>query len=233
MKKTILLLAVAALLASCGNKSEAQKLESARDTISWAVGRSMAESIRATGIDVDKATVLRAVEATLNNGTQLLGDSAYRDAMNAITTFISMNQRQQMQQQSQAVQERQLAYFKQLEQNPNVKKTASNIYYEVVKPGEGKRCAEGDVVQFHYRSFFAYDHKLYDQTYGNREPITHVLGAPMFPALIEAFTLMPAGATYRFYFPTQALSGVDPAIGDNPMIYEIELFAINPTNTVK
>jgi FKBP-type peptidyl-prolyl cis-trans isomerase len=69
----------------------------------------------------------------------------------------------------------------------------------------------------------------YDQTYGKRDPIVHVIGTPMFPGLIEAFQLMNAGSRYRFYFPYQVCFGARGSDGIppfTPMIYEVELHEI-------
>ena len=231
MKKTILILAATALLASCGDKGQAPQLESQSDTISWVVGQSMAESIKATGIKVDNAMVLKAVEATLNNGKQPLDAETYQQMLAFLTDMATMNQRQQMESTISQAKEAQDAYFAQLAQEKSsLKKTPSGYYYEVVKDGSGSRCKEGDVVVFDYRSFTALDNKLFDQTYGNREAITHVVGAPMMPALIEAFTLMNAGATYRFYFPMEAVAEGQGIENASPMVYEIELKKVNPTD---
>ena len=71
----------------------------------------------------------------------------------------------------------------------------------------------------------------YDQTYGKRDPIVHVVGEPMFPGLIEAFQLMNAGSIYRFYFPYQVAFGAQGSgniPGYTPLIYEVEVHELYP-----
>ena len=84
----------------------------------------------------------------------------------------------------------------------------------------------GQRIEFDYKSYLMLTGEPYDQTYGKRPPILHVVGEPMFPGLIHAFQLMNAGSIYRFYFPYQLAFGPTGASGIpgyTPFIYEIEL----------
>lgn len=226
MKKTLILAAASLLLASCGNHRTPQ-LEDRQDTISWVMGQSMAESIKSTGVEVDADVVLRAVEATLNGEKQPLSQQTYQDVLYLLSAQIQMKQHQEAQQQAESTSKRQAEYFEHLmQEKPNLLKTPSGILYEPIKQGTGRKGKQGLVAVFHYRSFNAFSNEVYDQTYGNRDAIVHVIGSPMMPAMIEALTLMPAGSTYRFYFPYEATQGVQGIAPYTPLIYEIELLEI-------
>ena len=74
------------------------------------------------------------------------------------------------------------------------------------------------------------DGKPYDQTYGKRDPINHVIGEPMFKGLIEGMMLMNEGSIYRFYFPYQLAFGQQGSgdiPGYTPFIYEVELHSVS------
>ena len=102
---------------------------------------------------------------------------------------------------------------------------------EVVKQGKGPKARFGDVVRFDYRGYNMITGELFDQTYGQRDPIDHVLGKPMFAGLIEGMQLMNAGSLYRLYVPSALAFGANGTQNIppyTPVIYEIELHAINP-----
>ena len=105
----------------------------------------------------------------------------------------------------------------------------AGFYYEQLRAGKGRKAVYGDRINFDYRSFLMFSGEAYDQTYGKRDPIIHVVGEPMFTGLIEGFQLMNAGSIYRFYFPYQLAFGERGSRdipGFTPFIYEVELHEI-------
>jgi FKBP-type peptidyl-prolyl cis-trans isomerase FkpA/FKBP-type peptidyl-prolyl cis-trans isomerase FklB len=137
--------------------------------------------------------------------------------------------RRENQQQAQ-IDQQQEDFFAQLtKEHPGVKKHESGFYYEQVKAGKGRNAKLGDRVSFDYRSFLMFTGQPYDQTYGKRDPILHVVGRPMFQGLIDGIQLMNAGSIYRFYFPYQLAFGPQGSgdiPGFTPFIYEVEVHEI-------
>lgn len=226
MKHSILILIAAAMMCvSC--KSGVTVLESQQDTFSWVMGEYLAQNIISSGIQIDKEKVLRAVEATLNKEKQPISDETFEQVLYYLQGNIEMQQREQMQQQRGAAQERQEQYFaKLLQDKPNLKRHKAGFYYEELRPGNGANAKLGTVVVFDYRGINCYTNQVSDATYNNREPVTHVVGNPMFSGLIEAFQLMNEGSQYRFYFPFECAfdgSGTASIPAFTPVIYEIEL----------
>ncbi len=230
MKKIFYLVAAGLLLVSC-NQNKAQQLDNAMDSISWVLGRNTAESL-ANGPfnEINQEVFIAAVRTTLNGGVQPISDSIYRETLELLMRTAQSAAMQQADMHSQQVDKMQEEYFAKLvAENPNVKKHPTGFYYEVLKPGTGANAKYSSMIIFDYRSYTMLDGKPYDQTYGKRDPITHVVGKPMFPGLIEAFQLMNKGSIYRFYFPYQLAFGAQGSgsiPGYTPMIYEIELHNI-------
>lgn len=223
MKKYIFILAAATLMISCGPKTETNELATNKDTISWVMGQSMAESAIAAGFDIDPEVFMQAVNTTLKGGKQLLDPESYQDMLATLTELAAVNQHEQMKEKLAKAQEEQAVYFEQLAKSSNIKKSPNGLYYEVLQQGNGPKGSLGKVAVFDYKSYTAYDNKPYDQTYGNRESIVHVIGNPMMPAMQEALCEMPAGSIYRFYFPLETLAGVNGVPEFSPLVYEIEL----------
>ena len=167
---------------------------------------------------------------TIDGKEQPLSDSAFNETMNYI---IFMQQKEALRKAAgnkSIVDRQQEAYFANLvKEKPDIKRHPSGFYYEVLKRGKGPNAEVGLRVLFDYRSYLMFSGEAYDQTYGKRDPILHVVGKPMFPGLIEGLKMMNAGSIYRFYFPYQLAfgeRGSDPIPGFTPFIYEVELHEI-------
>ena len=227
MKQHILILAAAAvLLAACSHHEP--KLDSRSDTLSWVLGQNVAQSLMQGPLtDIDRDIFLQAVANTLDGKPQPLSDEQYQQALDYIvstTQIANMRQSNDLQRKADTAQER---YFADLvAKNPDVRRHPSGFYYQQLKAGSGPNAKYSQRIVFDYRGFLMLTGQPFDQTYGKRDPIVHVVGNPMFPGLIEAFQLMNAGSIYRFYFPYQLAFGAEgsetiPPF--SPVIYEIEL----------
>jgi FKBP-type peptidyl-prolyl cis-trans isomerase len=234
MKKIVIILGIATLLcASACKSSNTVKLETPQDSISWVIGESYGRSLKDAGIKMDKKLVLQALEATLDGKDQPITQEQYQTILNDLNNTIAMQQHMKMKEQQANNEAQEKAYFEKLiQQNPNIKKAKEGFYYEVLQEGNGPKAVFGSVVEFDYRAYFATSGQLYDQTYGNRDAIRHVVGNPMFQGMQEAFPYMNAGSKYRFYFPSNkafgpqgdAQNGIPPF---STMIYEIELHKVS------
>lgn len=235
MKKTIFLLACAFTLVACSNNGDekpltkAPELKTAVDSLSWAYGQNIADALQ-TGFfkELDADLILKSARYTLSGGKeQPMSPEEIMDALNYIMTMYSVGSRKSATETQQSVDAAQEEYFAKLvKENPKVKRHPKGFYYEVVREGKGPKATYAQRIRFDYRSFLMLTGEPYDQTYGKRDPIIHVIGEPMFPGLIEGFQLMNAGSIYRFYFPYQLAFGPNGSgdiPGFTPFIYEIEL----------
>ncbi|MBR1766530.1 MAG: FKBP-type peptidyl-prolyl cis-trans isomerase [Bacteroidales bacterium] len=234
MRKIFLPAAVALLLASCAGNStsaplkEAPVLKNAADTLSWAYGQNLAEALRQGFFaELDADLILQSARYALDGGEQPLSPDEKKAAVDFVISMYNASIQRMMQSQQSQVDSLQAAYFANLEKtNPNVHRDPTGFYYEVLREGTGPKATYAQRVEFDYRSFLMLTGEPYDQTYGKREPIMHVIGEPMFPGLIKAFQHMNTGSIYRFYFPYQLAFGTGGSgdiPGYTPFIYEIEL----------
>lgn len=237
MKKITLFLLASALLltVSCQKGSNGSTsssnvtLRNQNDTLSWVVGESLANGILNSGLQFDEDMVIKAIKHTLAEKPQPINEDAYNEALNYINAMVMSNQRQQMETQITDAKAKEDAYFEQLlKDNKSVKKAKEGFYYEVIRKGKGDNAKEREIVKFDFKAWFT-NGQLYDQTYGNRDAITHVVGNPMFLGMQQALTYMNAGSLYRFYFPYANAFGLEGTDGIPPcttVIYEIELHEI-------
>ena len=229
--RIIIAAAALCLLATACKHDKAPELNDANDSIAWILGRNTAESFASGPFkDIDKEIFIEAVRTTLDGGAQPISDSVYQQAIEMLMHAAQSRAMQQSADRSKEVDRLQDEYFANLvANNPNVKKHPSGFYYEQLKAGKGPNAHFASLISFDYRSYTMFDGKPFDQTYGVRDAISHVVGKPMFPGLIEAFQLMNEGSIYRFYFPYHlafGASGSDGIPGYTPLIYELELHSI-------
>lgn len=233
-RKTLIIIAAMAMMAAgCKNTNtgKAPVLEDGLDTLSWVMGENIGLSIvDGLPFELDREVFLRAVEHTLDGKPQPINDTLYAELAQLIMQSTINMKKKQVADQSAQIDSAQQAYFARLQRdNPNVKKHEAGFYYEVLQKGHGPNAKLAQRIKFDYRSFLMFTGETYDQTYGQRDPIIHVIGTPMFPGLIQGFQLMNAGSKYRFYFPYQLVAGerTSGALqAYTPMIYEIELHEI-------
>lgn len=248
MKKiTIAVVCLVVLLGmstSCKNKNRIvvdtnspTELKTLQDSISWALGFTLANTIASTGFEPNRELMFKAICATLDQKEQALTSEQTMNMLSALEQMRMVYQHSKNQADLSNVREQEAAYFAQLQQqNPNVKKSDKGFYYEVLKEGDGSIGEFGYVVNFDYKGTFT-NGQIFDQTYGKREPINHVINETLMPGLREAFLMMKGGSKYRFYFPSEIGFGAegckraDGTVLVPPytiVIYEIELHDVHP-----
>jgi len=231
MKKILIPFAAIVVLfaaTSCGSKSENVVLATQQDTLSWAMGMSLAETAKGDFYSFDQKRVQQAFESALKGEKQPLDDETYRAACNYIAFMVAQQQRAAAETNAKNADKVQEEYFGKLTQEKGnaLKKSDKGFYYEVIKAGSGARAKAGQRIKFDFRSINALTGDTVTQTYGNREPIVHVIAQSMFPGMFNGLQLMSAGSKYRFYFPYETCQNVEDLPAYTPVIYEIELHEI-------
>lgn len=120
------------------------------------------------------------------------------------------------------------AFLAKNSQRLGVTTTASGLQYEIIKPGNGRRPKESDVVSVHYRGTLL-DGTEFDSSYIRNEPATFAVNA-VIPGWIEALQMMPVGSRWKLYIPSElayGAGGTGGTIGPNAaLIFEVDLLSI-------
>ncbi len=239
MKKTLLAAAILFIIGattSCTPKGtikvdtdKAPELRTQTDSLSWALGFSIAQNIANTGIEANQEVILQAIFTTLNQKPQPMTQQQTYQLLNELDRLVFVNQQKDHQSQLKETQAREEAYFADLlSKNPKIKKSDKGYYYEVLQEGSGRKGDIGLVALFDYRGSFT-NGQVFDQTYGNNDTVRHVIDESIMPGLLDGLCTMRAGSTYRFYFPSELAFGAKGTEGIPPystVIYEIALYAV-------
>jgi len=108
--------------------------------------------------------------------------------------------------------------------------TPSGLQYMVLREGSGPRPMASDTVRVNYEGKLL-DGTVFDSSYERGEPAEFPLNR-VIAGWTEGLSLMPVGAKYRFWIPSDlayGASGSPPKIGPNATLtFDVELLGIAP-----
>jgi len=111
---------------------------------------------------------------------------------------------------------------------PEVTVTESGLQYEVIEKGDGEHPTATDKVKVHYHGTLI-DGTVFDSSVERGEPISFPLNR-VISGWTEGVQLMPVGAKYKFFIPSELAYGERGAggkIGPNAaLIFDVELIEI-------
>ncbi len=109
-----------------------------------------------------------------------------------------------------------------------IKSTPSGLQYEVLREGAGAKPGATSTVEVHYEGRLI-NGKVFDSSYQRNETISFPLNR-VIPGWTEGLQLMPTGAKYRLYIPSELGYGARGAGADIPpnsaLIFDVELISI-------
>lgn len=199
------------------------------DKISYALGMSMANNFRSSGIkEINMTDFAEGMDAAFN-GHEL--KMTYDEAKEVIREYFTAMEQEMQAQAEAAAKVNEAAGRDYLEANgkrPEIITTPSGLQYEVLTEGNGPRPAAGDQVKVHYTGRLI-DGTVFDSSVERGEPATFGV-TQVIPGWVEALQLMPAGSKWRLHIPSALAYGPQGAggiIGPNStLIFDVELLEV-------
>ena len=200
------------------------------DRISYALGLSMGNNFRSSGIKTLNVQDFADGVAAVFEGVQ--PKMTYDEAKLEIKNFFEAMEAEQQAAAAKMGEVNEAAGQKFLEENGkrvegNV--TPSGLQYEVLQEGTGKRPVASDSVTVHYTGKLI-DGTVFDSSVERGMPATFGV-TQVIPGWVEALQLMKEGAKWRLFIPSQLAYGPQGAgniIGPNStLIFDVELIKVN------
>lgn len=200
------------------------KISNSNDSLSYALGYILANSIIKEGIsDYDPTIIGRAFLDAKQNKSPLLNKE---EAQNFLQDYFSA--------QEEEVKNKQLAKEKEfMDKNakePGVVTLESGLQYKIIKQGEGKMPTDTDEVKIHYEGKLI-DGSVFDSSYDNEEP-TAIAMSYLIPGMVEGLKLMKEGSEYVFYIPAElgygSYDGGETLPPYSTLIFDVELVSVDP-----
>jgi FKBP-type peptidyl-prolyl cis-trans isomerase len=218
MKKCIVFMAAVA----CTLQLSAQGFKTRQDSVSYALGITMAETLKKSGIsNYNEELVKRAISEHLaGKGTMdaLTADKLYKEETKKIADqktlankkagedFLAANKKQK-----------------------SVQVTASGLQYKHTMEGTGIQPDGNDKVTVHYHGTLI-DGTVFDSSVQRGTPATFGLNQ-VIPGWTEGLQFMKEGGKTTFYIPSELAYGSrsqNKIPGNSALIFEVELIKVEP-----
>ena len=186
------------------------------DRLSYALGMSMGQNFRASGIQQINAQDFADGVAAVFDG--LAPRMSFEEAKSEVQNFFMELQKKQEEEAKKMADVNAKAGEEFLLENgkrAEVKTTPSGLQYEVLKEGEGAMPEAKDTVSVHYTGKLI-DGTVFDSSEERGVPATFGV-TQVIPGWVEALQMMKEGAQWRLYIPSalaygpQGQPGVIPA----------------------
>lgn len=199
------------------------------DRISYALGLSMGNNFRSSGIAKINVKDFADGVAAVFSGKQ--PKMTYDEAKEEIRKFFTEMEERQKAESAKMGEVNAKAGESFLAENakrPEVKTTATGLQYEIVKEGDGPTPGRSDRVTVHYTGKLI-DGTVFDSSVERGEPATFGV-TQVIPGWVEALQMMKVGSTWRLFIPSKLAYGPNGAggmIGPNAtLIFDVELIKI-------
>ena len=200
----------------------AQILETEMEKVSYSLGVSVANSVKAQGLQsIDAKAVGKAFEDVFEGKELVISEEEANVILQEYFQKLA----------NKALEENQAAGREFLIENAKrdgVVTTASGLQYEVLAQGSGASPKATDEVTVHYHGTLT-DGRVFDSSVDRGQPATFPVNG-VIPGWIEALQLMNVGSKYKLFIPSDLAYGERGAgqmIGPNStLIFEVELISI-------
>ncbi len=212
------------------------KLETTKQKAGYAIGqdigRNIGSSLRRDGVDVDIEALAAGIADALTSAEPRLSDAESAKAKRELRREQAL-ERISTDPKQKAILDKNVregtAFLKTNAAKAGVKVTESGLQYKVIKPGKGSKPKPSDRVKTHYHGTLI-DGTVFDSSVQRNQPATFGV-TQVIPGWTEALQLMPVGAKWRLFIPTELAYDLSPRPGGpiGPgavLIFDIELLEI-------
>lgn len=209
------------------NQKEMENTE--LDKISYALGMSMGNNFKASGInEIDVTDFADGVAAVFSGAKAKMTYDEAKEVIRQYFTEMEARQKEEAAKLGEINAKAGKEFLAENGKRAEVKTTATGLQYEVLKEGEGAQPAATDQVEVHYTGKLI-DGTVFDSSEERGVPATFGV-TQVIPGWVEALQLMKAGSRWRLYIPSDLAYGPNGAggiIGPNAtLIFDVELIKV-------
>lgn len=195
-----------------------------QNNVSYAIGMSIAESLKNQNLtELDATVIAEAINDLMQGKTPRLN----AEEANQIIHDHLEEKRSAAFTANKTEGENFLASNKSKE---GIQETATGLQYKILTEGDGQKPAATDVVSVHYHGTLI-DGTVFDSSVERGTPASFGVHQ-VIPGWTEALQLMNVGSKYRLYIPQNLAYGANPHPGGpiqpfSTLLFDVELLAIN------
>ena len=220
------------MLGSCAQSSiKNAKMKTSSDSLSYAFGTNIYNSLAADSLTLDPALVAKA----MMDGKEGKGEMKEEEARAIIMKFVNNREAEKAKKQEEMNKvtykdyvEKNEAYLAKNKEKAGVTITASGLQYEVIKMGTGPKPTAQNTVKVHYVGTLI-DGTEFDSSIKRNQPAQFPVSG-VIPGWTEALQLMPVGSKFNLVIPQSLAYGAKGA-GEvikpfSTLIFQVELLEI-------
>lgn len=200
------------------------------DRISYALGLSMGNNFRASGIDSINVEDFADGVAAVFYGAQ--PKMTYDEAKTVIRDYFAEMEKKQQAEAAKLGEANKAAgeaFLAENSKRAEVKTTPTGLQYEVLTEGDGPQPEATDQVEVHYTGKLI-DGTVFDSSVDRGIPATFGV-TQVIPGWVEALQLMKAGSKWRLFIPSNLAYGPNGAPGspigpNSTLIFDVELLKV-------
>jgi FKBP-type peptidyl-prolyl cis-trans isomerase FklB len=199
-------------------------MDSDLEKVSYAVGMSIGESLKAQNLeDIDTKKLSLAMDTIFKNQDPLFTPEEANSIIQAYLDTKKYAAYGSLKLEGEK-------FLKNNKSNKDIQTTESGLQYEIIKSGNGKRPSKVDSVSVHYHGTLI-DGTVFDSSVERGTPANFGVHQ-VIPGWTEALQLMDIGSKYRLFIPQELAYGANPHPGGpiqpfSALIFEVELLEIN------
>ena len=176
-------------------------LKTQEDKVSYAIGISIAKSLKRDSIEVEPAILLRGLKDELAGGKLLLTDEEAKAAITAIQKEAHEKQEAKMKMAGEENKKQGEAFLAANKSKEGVVTLPSGLQYKIEKQGDGPKPTATDTVECNYRGTLI-NGKEFDSSYKRGKPATFPVSG-VIQGWTEILQLMPVGSKYQVFIPSE------------------------------
>lgn len=192
------------------------------DKVSYSLGLSIASNLITSGVKtLNTEAFTKALDDAFNGQKPAINPEEANKTLQAFFENI------QQEQSAEAI-EAGKQFLENNSKEEGVVTLNSGLQYKIINEGEGAKPALTDKVKCHYEGRLI-NGAVFDSSYQRNEPATFPVNG-VIKGWVEALQLMPTGAKWQLYVPSDLAygpQGAGQAIGPNEtLIFDVELLEI-------
>ncbi|MDQ3288714.1 MAG: FKBP-type peptidyl-prolyl cis-trans isomerase [Pseudomonadota bacterium] len=198
------------------------------EKVSHFVGAQVGQSLEPIKDEIELSVLLQSVRAALNDVPLQLSREEVETLRQEFSQRVQSKMQARAQEQASSNAEEGNRFMAENKAVKGVFSTPSGLQYMVLRQGSGDRPKPDSRVRVHYEGKLL-DGTVFDSSYERNDPAEFGLGQ-VIAGWTEGLQLMPVGAKYRFWIPSELAygpGGASAKIGPNATLtFDVELLAI-------
>ena len=180
-------------------------MDSDLEKVSYAVGMSIGESLKAQNLeDIDTKKLSLAMDTIFKNQDPLFTPEEANSIIQAYLDTKKYAAYGSLKLEGEK-------FLKNNKSNKDIQTTESGLQYEIIKSGNGVKPAKTDTVSVHYHGTLI-DGTVFDSSVERGTPASFGVHQ-VIPGWTEALQLMDIGSKYRLFIPQELAYGANPHPG--------------------